>query len=612
MKRKIISLIICAACLISVLASCGGSTEVCDTCVDADRNAACDVCGTTVVTVVEKVPTEEEEVQTVVSAIPNTSKLGDIISLTVSENAIPTTVKTYPTITSATSNYALVYVITYTETVTEDAENEANNTYKDVYKLYDILNDKEVFSAESNVYTEATAENRTRFEISGIRSPLSVNTLLAFEVVKKSYEPDVDYPEHMVQKTTYAYYTRSGSVISAASEENSCRSYQEKDGLAILLLGDTYYIYDLETEKTVHTVQKDAYIARPHFDAVRANYGFVKMNGKVYVYDLTKWIECVYSYELPSHYTNCDVFYLENGNILVQGFNLLQSSSINYDILLGDNKYDMKYILVDIATKEAKEVEFGYYITSCDTPLNMGLEEFYTTNVKNIIEMQTIVNKLPAKEITVVADNSLGIVTEIKSLLPELTDMEDDSLVLAENRMLVTIKYGEGSTVLKILNEKGEAVATVPSGARFYDGFIMINGKYYDFDMKLAFDPEASEMTVEEQYENYLLLDKDGDTYFWTLGLEAPQLIVDSLNEETEGTTVTQRITIENEYGFVVETVTTTAGDEGPVVTRSYTLFNINGQKVLTSEKSIENVMFNRVQNVFFIYIEDGSIAFAK
>ena len=117
MKCKIISLIICVACLISVLASCSnGKVEVCETCVDADRNAACDVCGTTVVTVVEKVPTEEQAVDMVVSAIPNTATLGDVIALTVSENAIPTTVEICEE-KLGNRKYGLVYFIKYTEKI---------------------------------------------------------------------------------------------------------------------------------------------------------------------------------------------------------------------------------------------------------------------------------------------------------------------------------------------------------------------------------------------------------------------------------------------------------------------------------------------------------------
>ena len=82
MKRKIICLAICVACLVSMLASCGSNPNVCTTHVDADKNSVCDTCSMPVVTIVEKVPTEEAIVDMIVAAIPGAT-LGDVFATTV-------------------------------------------------------------------------------------------------------------------------------------------------------------------------------------------------------------------------------------------------------------------------------------------------------------------------------------------------------------------------------------------------------------------------------------------------------------------------------------------------------------------------------------------------
>ena len=89
MKRKIICLFLVIACLTTLLVSCKND-DVCEGHVDADKNTACDLCGVPVITLIEKVPTEPNVVDMVVSAIPENATFANFANLAPEKELIPT------------------------------------------------------------------------------------------------------------------------------------------------------------------------------------------------------------------------------------------------------------------------------------------------------------------------------------------------------------------------------------------------------------------------------------------------------------------------------------------------------------------------------------------
>ena len=377
MKRKIFALIGCAACLVSVLTACSGAGS-CATCRDLDKNSKCDVCGIPVVTIVENVPKEEEVKEMVVNPIPDNVKLSDVLNLTAIKEVIPTGAATIDYLDNAHAEVFADYIlIDYTETVSEDAENASNNVYLDVYKLYDPVAGKVVLTLDSGEYTAETASRKARYEFNYLRTPVAPTDDISIYVKAVKYEKaeDSDYYEAV---TEYTFYTMSLEKITAS--EKGYTSYGRSSGLCSLVVDGTIYLIDPDTDKVVYSTDNSVYVKRPEFNAVRGNFGYVlSSDGVVSVFDLTKWLECIYNYQVPAYYNDAKVFYLENGNVLVQGLVSVPQATLNYDVLVSGVKYDVVYTVVNPTDKTVTDVEFGYYIEEINCEFDDGVK----ASVKN-------------------------------------------------------------------------------------------------------------------------------------------------------------------------------------------------------------------------------------
>lgn len=603
MKRKIFALIVCAACLVSVLTACSGAGS-CTTCQDLDKNSKCDVCGIPVVTIVENVPKEEEVKEMVVNPIPDNAKLSDLLDLTAIKDIIPAGATTVDFLDNDHAQTVANFIlIEYTETVTEDEENPDNNVYLDVYKLYDPAKGKVVLTLDSGNYTAETESRKTKYEFNSLRTPLYPIDYITVYTETRKFEKAED-GDYYNEVTEYTFYTMSMEKIVTSNE--LFYSYGRSGEMLSMVIDDVRYLIDPATDKVIYSVNDDAYIPRPEFSAVRGNLGFVLSDGVVSVFDLTKWIECIYNYQVPAYYNDAKVFYLENGNILVQGLVTVPQASANYDVLVSGVKYDVVYTVVNPQDKTVNDVEFGYYIEelSCD------FDENYKASAKNRVTVKAIEAKQLSNQLTLIVDNDLNVTASEEKLLPAF--VKEMGEIVANNRMLAQVVYGEGSTVNKIIDGSGKVIATLPNSAVVKGGYIEIDGKYYDFDMQLKLDLEEDGYTLVNERNDYILVAKDGDIYYWAADAKAPQLVADVLDDSVEGTTKVQSIGTVDELGFVVVTNTAVTGEE-PSNTTTYTLYNTLGAKVVEVDKYITDFSeFYGAEGVYRITLTDGTWYFAR
>lgn len=659
MKRKIICLALCVACLFTMLASCGSNPDVCTTHVDADKNSVCDTCGFPVLTIVEKVPTEEEIVNMIVAAIPEGATLGSVYATAVENDLLAGEFEAKENFSSAASNedvmmlnnrfYAYVYE-TQTkglETLEKDwptlekwvADGKAEADYKadgwkvddkftSTYAVFDVLENKDVISFTTAEYEAGKTEHLT------VVTDIDLVNEFFIKVTTRSWYQETNENEdegegdnantnaQWFSEFNDAYYFKNGTLFldeAKVDEDDEFYApvFNDKRGdIIYYTVHDVMYAYDFDTCAKLGEGARSTFVKRPEFDYETDALGIVKNGNKFFVYDLTKWIECVYSYEAPA---NAETFILANGNVLVQQSVILPDSAVNYDYVKTETDYgtgitysykcDLVHTVVDVAAKTAANLELGYYVNEV-IKIDEGDADEIAAGVKNALIVNTILHKNLDKQLTLACDDALGIIADVEAVNPKfVSDIE----LVANNVFLGTVVYGEGSYVRKLYNEKGEEIATLPHGAELLDNCILNDGKFYDFTMKLIFDPEAAEKdeddySVLRMFDSYLLLMKGADTYYWNATLAAPVMIVDATNvemvpsEEDPDTLVATtpdplkvQTLVEFNYTedyYVVKTTTTTVTkvegqDDKIEIVDEYVLYNAAGTAILTSDANI-------------------------
>ena len=623
MKRKIIYLLICLLCISATFISCSEEV-VCTGHADADKNSACDICGIPVVTLTEKVEAEEEAVvDMIVSAIPENATISDIISADYLQiKVLPTAIKdgkeeNLKNIRNLSNGVvAYSYEVQVEGKATED--DTTDDKFKTYYGIYDIFTGKELVSEYATDKYARSDRHHDSASVTLVYATNDYSSLSAFICVtvtdwKKTNSQD--YPNDTWDSTTYnIYYSFSGTEIvnfknAEDEDQKSISNVYLRDNIAYFELDDETVALDYEAGKIVHRESTDKFVKRPVFDYMNDKYGYVEKNDKIYVYDLSKWLECVYSYELPSTYVDYDLFYLNNGNLLIQGIKNLPDSAVNYDFLESGLKYDIVYTVVNVAEKTTSDVEFGYYIdvVRIATP-SFGVKE----NVTHLISAYPIVNRtISEKLLQLYTDDALTIIAEYSALLPEFAD---NCNPISDKYMIVYESYGEGSEVNKIYDYAGKEIATLPNDAEIYDNYIISGGKLYSLTMDLIFNPEDTKAEPYEFVEikgTYVIFERDGYYYFWNTTLASKPSRI-AVKEEFD---VRNSIDYVSEYGYVIRTVEYVETQFGTETETTYTLYNANNEKVLTADSAITYINYSTNsdgKSLWSVTLADGTVYFAR
>lgn len=616
MKRKIFCLLLAALMVVTVFTACkkeeapeqpAPAPVVCDGHADADKNLACDKCGTPVLTIVEKVPTDETVVNTVIVEVPNNKDFSTIFNGSYeSDTMVPTTAHTQNAFYDEGLEIERVYDNTYVIT------SPAKTTYPDYVEGGELPTPITTYES-IRIYNAATATDVVEIMRESLYVTYDVDVIrydelfpVLFKVTKTETTPSEDPLVLPTVTVTDKYYTLTGELVATSTTLEECDiiSYSIVDDQYYVEIGNKVYVIDAEANKVAYTFEKNLFIPRPEFDEVVGNYAYVITGENVLVYDYTKWIECTFRYELPAHYTATYAFVLENGNILVQAIAPVAQSSVNYDLLEEGVKYNIDYILVDVAAKTSTNVEFGYFIQDVDAVSAEDSE--YTDTVKNVVSVQEIVNKKLGKERTFYTDNALKILGALDMVLPDAQIV--DMYTVATNTYLATLVYGEETYVEQLYNEKGELIATLPNDAVVYERYIISGEKIYDLSMNLLYDVAENGYTIAAAFERYVMLyDSEYNSYFYTVGSVEPRLMsVAAVIDETTGNATLQGIANYSDDYFVIYTTSIVGGES----TDSYIIYNEACEVITRTTSNVAEEY--EIDGVYTFVLEDGTYYFAK
>jgi hypothetical protein len=560
---------------------------VCEEHKDENADAVCDACSRAIVVVTQPIaPEVESRVDMVVNAIPS-AELTEYVNTAIEKGTIPSSASVIDGIMSRNGVYVQVKIT--------DEEEEFNT-----YKVYDIMTGL-VVCTDTDEYNGALGGYKT-VSISMMDNYVVMTSISS----TPAYYDDTD----PIQSRSVKLYTYGGenfctldwvstNVDEKSFEEMYDVSTYQQSGLEYIQVNDDVYVIDPETKEVIHTDKDSTLVYRPQMDAVVGDLGYRfiyedETLTKIYVYDLTKWIECIYSYFVPSYYDNVSYFVLRNGNVLVQSELALPDTAVSYDYISNGIKYDLVYTMINADAKTTTEIEFGYYIADAYSAENADM---LTEKAINIAEVYPIENDRinSNNKLTLIVDNSMKVLYDCQSTVDLLT-----SYPIADGLFLHVVREDDYH-YMEIVNEKNERVAYVPYGANLYESWIVYENKFYDYSMKLILDPEKSEYTVYDGINNmsYMLLTKVNEAtelveyYYYNASMDAPELL--------KGAT---SIAYFDAYGFQIsERVEQEDGSFKTV----YSYYGTNNVKLFEAETYVNYTSQIEETDAYIVTLNDGT-----
>ncbi|MGM9643903.1 MAG: hypothetical protein ACI3X1_02335 [Eubacteriales bacterium] len=522
MKTKIFTLITAVICLCLIFAGCKdepckthvdeNADKICDKCgakieeettqketdteteteavceehKDENADKLCDNCGKAIVSLIQQIPAEEESyVAPIVNPIPSDANLADYI-VTEFTNPSFELSKIDGNITSnRNGDFAVI-----TKTLTD------NEVEKTSYKVINLLTGKVILDA-GNAYSDAQTGTRYTVDISFNSSYFSVRK----DTVISSSATTTD--------VSYAIYTYAGDMIGteyrwnqSESEALNIPSVSATSGqnISYVTMNDTTYVINTDTDKVIYNENKDTIVKRPDMDLVQGNVGYtlVSADNTIKIYDLTKWIDCVYTYDIPENAVDLSRFLLANGNMLVQYKIELPYAAVSYDLLEDSTKYDVVYVIIDAAAKKANAVEFGYWVEAAN--INDGSNPLFTDKVENVFTVKSIENGVMANNMrTLVVGNDLSILCEV---------MIDTNATLVDKGLYAQrFVFNNNETVIELVDINGVHKGYITNNGQYGYGYKFEGTKYYNYSNELLID--LSGYTGLRSEAAYRILSKD-------------------------------------------------------------------------------------------------------
>ncbi len=512
--------LICDVCGVTV-------PPVCDPHKDTNADNLCDVCGGAIVVITEQIaPKSENRVNMVVNTAPADAVLSQYLQTT-PEQKLPSSV--------SSADYEGVYDrYLYGKT--------AEGTYTK-HEVRDLVTGSVIYSE-----TVETARSVEVTLFSAYVRATVVGDNGAYEVTYVSYGGKVLFAESVAAGDT-------GTAVTV--DEAYSGRYVRLD------IGDRKcFVIDPSTrEILVETDDPRSLVARPVFSVETETYGYRQEGSMLYIYDLSRWVECVMSYRIPGYYEDASWFVLQNGSVLLQAFVTLADDAVSYDLLANGDKLDMVNLLIDPTAGESAEIEFGYVIRYVEADPADG----FTAAALNLVEVWPIrsdrADSSAAKWL--ITDNTMKVLYDLDNAFGgRSASLLADGLFLVADSVL---------GVYEVMDIDGNRVSVIPWEVDgFFDTFYEVSGVYYNLRGEVILDEADGFVRVIDggfiQPSGYALFVKTDsesleETYYLCTGEGLTRLDVTDVTDAYFA-----------EFGFVLSHTV-----EGATV---HTLYDVAGNKV--------------------------------
>lgn len=335
-----------------------------------------------------------------------------------------------------------------------------------------------------------------------------------FEVVKgelkaiNQEDPELNAPTEYEYVYTYSYYNHEGKVLKSGLEERDIYTDYTANGDMLVYIADKCYL--IRDGEVFYTFNKGQERPLPYVDFEYLDYKYLFENDTVRVFNS--------NYDLIAKYT--DHYYsdrfiqkvLDNGNVYTQYVFYLEDNALNYDFADNyGNKYNVKHVILDVATGKTTELELGFVveklITNADNDANI--------TVKNNNQFAEVYKFADGKRSTdcsfLILDNNM---TEVKELPKILKNQVAGTRFLNTGKLLIAANdvYENVYCAVDTANNSLELYVDVNDEyTEFVNGFIY-NNVLYSADFEVLYDlSKASNYSVFG--DSILVVNEDTNEY---------------------------------------------------------------------------------------------------
>jgi hypothetical protein len=322
----------------------------------------------------------------------------------------------------------------------------------------------------------------------------------AFFVKKTVIDPDIDPMLGLDNIVSVAYSLHDASGSCVVTSDNKKMPY----ALADMIIYDyAAYTYDASGVISKKCDVPEYLLLEKCFDWNK-DYLYVKDTQNGYtVYDrdfnsVSYW--CAPGYDMDG----CDMYVLDNGDVLVQYKVILDNDTEEFDYVINDDDYlnlkiDLETFIVDAKSGKAKELEdFAYVVGSVISKAAM-LRDAEDADAEDYFKFENLAVLLPIVEKHL--DDSPAATDLVKltskgkiSKSVKFVDYQSADLPTRVDEDLFTVGLLTGQTAL--IKKNGKILHKLDQSYRIVDKYIVGTQAIYDFDLNKVYDLRAHKGTV--------------------------------------------------------------------------------------------------------------------
>ncbi len=383
---------------------------------------------------------------------------------------------------------------------------------------------------------------------------------------------------------TTKLYTASGAEFAASTKENVCFDIE----LDFVQLDEKVYRSN-EEGSFAEAFDRPAYAGDlPSVQHTDGKYYYSLSSGIVYSYDDEFNLLAVI--KTPGYATtfssfSSQIFLLGDGNIMLEYFVSLPKDAQDFDVRVGDAKYDLKVVIASAKDGSQKEIDSDYYFDEIESYKIYNAHNRPADAKETDYKIDVYAKAYEIVDQQLVRENekhlALSTSGKVKGALDENIDGQNGEAVrLNADYFVINTKDGKK----KLVDMSGDVIADVSSARYLLENMIVCEDAIYDYSLNKVLDLKEEEMTLfGTEYvpggSVVLLMDKDDKIYLYmgptdSNSSAAPQLIAD--NDKTKV------YYYSGGFGFyVVDTTNANA---------TYTYYNNAGVALFTVNESLDYV----------------------